>query len=313
MDRRTCLTFAVGCFVSLVNWIEPIVYAQSSRSPVTFAIQDSDGQTIIFGSQRSFSRMSWNGAVTQSMKSPNLSHIHDAIVCRRTSRLFLVGGEPASSGMMEIYDKSNLQFLSSHRVHEDVIYSVAISSDQSLIATASADRTCCVVDVDTLKIMNKYSGHSKPVNSIQFLDLQKVVSGSADHCIQVWDSTTGKQVRNLDNHLAPIAQLAVCSDTFPSILYSCSSDKTVRQWQPQIGRLVRFCRIAEPVTAMALGSCDFVVVGTKDGSIHWLESNTMQVVKSKKLDIGTVYVIVANPEGKRMFVGGSGGWEFIEI
>lgn len=313
MDRRTCLTFAFGCLVSLGDLTEPDLYAQSSRSPVTFAAQASDGQTIIFGSQRSVCRMSWDGTVVQSVKSSNLSHIHDIVVCTRSSKLFLVGGEPATLGMIEIYDKNNLELLSLRQVHEDVIYSVAISPDLKLFATASADGTCCVMDVDTLETLTKYSGHSKPVSAIQFLDLHQLVSGSADHCIHVWDRTTGKQLRNLDNHLAPISHLAICSEAYPSRLFSCGFDRTVRQWQPQIGRLVRFSKMAEPVTAMATDPCDFVIVGTKEGFVHRLEASTMQVVRSRKLDIGTIYVIVANHERKKMFVGGSLGWEFVEI
>jgi len=313
MDRRTCLTFAFGCLVSLVDLKEPSLCAQSSRSPVTFATLASDGQTIIFGSQRSVCRMSWDGTPVQSVKSSNLSHIHDIVVCARSSRLFLVGGKPATSGIVEIYDKNNLELLSFRQVHEDVIYSVAISPDLNLIATASADGTCSVIDVDTLKTLNKYSGHSKPVSAIQFLDLQQLVSGSADHCIHVWDGTTGKQLRNLDNHLAPISHLAMCSESYPSRLFSCSFDRTVRQWQPQTGRLVRFSKLAEPVTAMATDPCDFVVVGTKDGFVHRLDTSTMQVVHSQKLDIGTIYVIVSNHERKKMFVGGSLGWVFVEI
>jgi hypothetical protein len=71
--------------------------------------------------------------------------------------------------------------------------------------------------------------------------------------------------------------------------------------------------MAEPVTAMATDPCDFVIVGTKEGFVHRLEASTMQVVRSRKLDIGTIYVIVANYERKKMFVGGSLGWEFVEI
>ena len=56
-------------------------------------------------------------------------------------------------------------------------------------------------------------------------------------------------VRILDNHTGTIRDLATRpGDHAVPYLASASADKTVRIWQPSIGRLVRFVRLpAEPL------------------------------------------------------------------
>jgi WD40 repeat protein len=56
----------------------------------------------------------------------------------------------------------------------------------------------------------------------------RVVSGSADRTVRVWDAATGAAERVLAGHGGPVAALAV--DAAAGRLYSASRDGVVRAW-----------------------------------------------------------------------------------
>ena len=65
-----------------------------------------------------------------------------------------------------------------------------------------------------------------------------------DQSLRVWDQSSGAIVRVLDNHTDEVRDLAPRprGEGLPMIA-SAAADRTVRLWQPTIGRLVRFARL----------------------------------------------------------------------
>jgi WD40 repeat protein len=107
-----------------------------------------------------------------------------------------VGGE---DNTVEIWDVEADRSLVTLRGHSDDVYSVAFSPDDRggrWIATAGADSTVKVWDSrNGGKPIRTFRGHTGLVTSLAFTpDGKRLVSGSRDHTVKVWDLTQLKEV-----------------------------------------------------------------------------------------------------------------------
>jgi F-box and WD-40 domain protein MET30 len=73
-------------------------------------------------------------------------------------------------------------------------------------------------------------GHTRAVRALQF-DEAKLITGSMDHTIRVWNWRTGKCIRTLEGHTEGI----VCLNYDSNVLASGSVDATVKVWNFRTG------------------------------------------------------------------------------
>ena len=75
------------------------------------------------------------------------------------------------------------------------------------------------------------TGHQSPVSSVHFSpDGKRLVSGSWDNTVMVWDPSTGEQLCQLRGHTDVVG--SVCFSSDGKKLTSGSEDSTVRNWDP---------------------------------------------------------------------------------
>jgi WD40 repeat protein len=76
--------------------------------------------------------------------------------------------------------------------HSDGVWDIDVivsPTNQSLLASASADHTACIWNIDTGKCLLKYKGHSGSVNSIKFHPTKDLIlTSSGDHSAQIWQN-----------------------------------------------------------------------------------------------------------------------------
>ncbi|KAF9578910.1 SCF ubiquitin ligase complex subunit cdc4, partial [Lunasporangiospora selenospora] len=77
----------------------------------------------------------------------------------------------------------------------------------------------------------KFTGHSNHVVTCLQFDSEKIISGSDDQCIHVYDTTTGSRLKKLDGHEGGVWALQYRGNT----LVSGSTDRTVRVWDIEKG------------------------------------------------------------------------------
>ncbi|KAH8200762.1 hypothetical protein TruAng_005079 [Truncatella angustata] len=81
-------------------------------------------------------------------------------------------------------------------------------------------------------------GHSSAVKSVAFSqDGSRIVSGSFDKTIRIWDTNSGKEVHKLEGHSNAVTSVAFSHDG--SRIVSGSSDETVRIWDAKSGKQAR--------------------------------------------------------------------------
>ena len=111
-------------------------------------------------------------------------------------------------------------------------------------------------------------GHLDAVYSVALsVDGLTLVSGSRDGIIKIWDMPTGKEVRTLTGHTAPIGYADLSDDG--QTLISASWDKTIKIWDMPTGKEVRtLTGHTDAVWSVALSTDGQTLVsGSDDGTI----------------------------------------------
>ncbi len=261
---------------------EPVI-----APPVTALAVAPDGKTVLAGSQAGLRQVSYpelkpqdsrkGGGVKNGTLKTALPHVHDLAFSPRGDFLAVGGGAPAEAGMVEVISWPEGKLAYRAEPQGDLIYAVAWSPDGRQLATASYDHTVAILDASSGKRLHKLQGHSRGVLAVCYLpDGKTLVSAGADNSVRVWDVENGRPVRTLDNHTAAVHDLAVRpgeAKEAPPLLASASDDRTVRLWQPTIGRMVRFARLPSarslwPGRATAGGSSSRAPMATCDRSIR---------------------------------------------
>ena len=281
----------------------------AAAPPITAAAFTPDGEQVVIGSQAGIEIRTWPDLKVVSDIETKLTNIHDLSFSPDGKTLLIAGGSPSERGIVELLSWPEKRPLQRIAEHTDVVYRGAWSPDGSSIATASGDGLCQVFAAKTGQRISQFTGHSRAVLGIAFLPDNKIVSAGVDQTLQLWDSTTGKQLRSLDNHLAAVNDLAVrpgVNRDAPPIVASCSDDRTVRFWQPTIGRLIRFARVDSPPRCIAwTPDGKELLVGCNDGEVRRIDAESLESSKLTTPNKGRIHVLLLR--GDQVLCGGEGG------
>lgn len=288
----------------------------AAEPPVTALAFAPEGRSLLAASQNGVAVYSWPELKLLKRTKGPFSHLHDLAFAPDGTRLAIAGGEPQEGGGVEIVEWPGMKPVRQIEAGKDVVYSVAWSSDGRSLAMACADKTVRLHDLESgaTKEMND---HSAAVLAVQFVLLAKdsatkelLLSAGRDQSIRVFDAATARSIRAFDNHTAAVNDLGLRparKDELP-VVASAGQDKTVRFWQPSIGRMVRFARVpAPPLCVRWLPSGDEVGVACTDGNVRIIDWQTLRVVFEKEVCEGWLTALAASPTGSHVVVGDERG------
>lgn len=120
----------------------------------------------------------------------------------------------------------------------DTVSALALSKDNSLIYSASWDRTFKVWRTSDFKCLESvWNAHDDAINGITVSSDGFVYTGSADRKIKVWKKNTGEKshtlVDTLEKHKSAVNALALSADG--SVLYSGACDRSIIVWEKDGG------------------------------------------------------------------------------
>ena len=283
--------------------------ASAAKPPVTAIAFTPDGRSVVVGSQSGLELRQWPGLQRIKPLPSSLVGIHSISFSPEGARLAVAGGTPSEQGTVEIYSWPEGKILERVSGHADTIHAV-VWRDEDVFATGSLDHEIALWRLGESVPLRRLQGHSKGVTTLEFLaDGKWLLSGSLDHNVRLWDTETGELVRTLNNHARAIhgSRTRPVRSALP-LVATVSDDRTVRLWQPTIGRMVRFCRLDVIPLAVAWHSDGTkIVVACSDGSVRVIDPDTAATRLVRPSLDGWAYVIEAHPSDQSLVIGGFDG------
>jgi WD40 repeat protein len=310
-DRGSRILFSRTVLFSILYSLSSILGVHGAAPPLTALAFTPDGKAVVVGSQAGLEVRTWPELKPSRTLATELAHVHDLAFAPDGKTLAAAGGTPAYRGTVELYRWPDGKLLHRASPHRDLIYAVAWRSDAAVFATASMDRTVGLHEAASAKTIRVLEGHSRGVLAAVFLpgDAELVTAG-IDESLRVWDVSSDKLLRTLPNHTRPVCDLKLRpggDGEGPPVLASVSDDRTVRLWQPTIGRLMRFVRLESAPRAVAwTADGRTLLVACKDGRLRVIDPDTVEVVQDLPALDGVAYCLVVAPDGS-VLVGGENG------
>ncbi|KAI6181094.1 Notchless-like protein 1 [Aphelenchoides besseyi] len=134
---------------------------------------------------------------------------------------------------------------------------------------------------------------------------EKLVSGSDDFTMFMWDPTTGKkEIARLTGHQQLVNQVAFSPDT--RLMASASFDKSIRIWCGQTGRFLKTLRGHVQAVYQLAWSADsrLLVSGSADSTLKVWNMSTKELMLDLPGHGMDVFAVDWSPDGERVASGG---------
>lgn len=299
-----------AAFGSVAIWFSS---AQAAEPPITAACFSADGTTVVVGSQAGLQWRDWPALTVRRQWKTNLVQVHHLALEPASGRLAVSGGSPAEAGGAEIYAwPPEGQPLRSWRGGEDVWYQFAWDELAVGWVAACGDGNLYRGMEDGGEL-TAVGGHSRGVLAVASAGGGWWCSAGMDRSLRVWRGERFEAVRSLDNHSGVVHDLAlrpVAAGQAAGVrmLASASEDRTVRFWQPAIGRLVRFARLPSPPLDIDwLPDGSRLVAACTDGRLRIVDPDSAELVAELAGVPAWAYTLVVAPSGREALVGGADG------
>ena len=100
------------------------------------------------------------------------------------SKLATGGGD----NIIKIWDTNSGNEISAIKVFSKPITSLSFNLEGSLLAAASTEKVCKIINMKTERAFHSFMGHTDTINACSFcLRSQKVLTGGSDRTIRIWD------------------------------------------------------------------------------------------------------------------------------
>jgi WD40 repeat protein len=296
-----CLASAAFC------WGRPLGAAQP---PVTALAFRPDGSSLVAASQSGLDVHHWPELDRTHTLQVAASNLHCLAFSPNGQHLAAGGGYPAEEGVVEVFSWPQGESVARFDDHEDSVRAVVWRGEERLLS-ASIDRTIRSWNLQPEHpSVSPLQGHSRSVDALVLLDDgQTLVSAGADQSLRVWDLESRQLVRRLSQHTKPVTAMAKrpINRGLP-VVASAAADRTIRFWQPTIGRMVRYVRLqARPLDIAWTRDGDWLLAAGTDGAVRLIDPVNVRVIATRPLIDGWAYALAVHPSDGSVAIAGTDG------
>jgi WD40 repeat protein len=220
--------------------------------------------------------------------------------------IHLLGGQRimtcSDDGSLRVWNlKTGEQIRDPWRDGENRVLAIALSLDGKKVVCGGAGGAVNLWDIDTGKIIAKWTGHTNYVTSLCWnRDCGRVVSGSRDGTARVWDVESGKTVLAIET--GPSQLEAVIYSPDMTMIATAGRDSEdlkefIKIWDAKTGKLITNLKgHRESVSCLAwTADGSTLISGSEDYSIRTWNTTTWQQIHVLKGHTSCVISIAISP------------------
>lgn len=241
---------------------------------------------------------------------PHVGKVHSLSFDEDGTTLWVAGGKVGQIGVAIGWDVESESVVQRIDGHSDAIYSVALSPNNEMVATAGYDKQICLWNRKSGKLEFRCQGHNDAVFDLDFsADSNNLLSASADQTIKVWAMTDGQRLDTLGQPLE--AQIATEFSPDNALIVGAGADKKIRLWSfvsresARVNPLNDSCVAHEgPIVQLELTpDGNRLVTSSEDKTLKVWEIPGLQQLATFEDQSDICAAIAISPDGKRVFVG----------
>ncbi len=283
--------------------------AARAEPPITAIAFAPNENILVVGSQQGLELRAWPSLERAGALPTELANVHDVAFSPDGAMLAVAGGAPSESGEIELIDWSTRVRIGRAVLGEDVLYAARWRPGGSELLVTGGQGYAAIINADTLKPRCELLGHTRAVLSAAWLSQDTALTAGVDSTILLWNTVTAATQRSLNQHTDAVQAIIVQppSDAMQRLLATIGADRTVRFWQPNIGRMVRLARLdSRPTAAVWSANGEVIHIACWDGRVRSVRAEDAELLREAKAIDGVAYAIAMAPDGDVVVAGSAG-------
>lgn len=292
----------------------PFVLAFSQAAPpITALAVNADGSILAVGRPRSlelFGPGSSEQARTYPLPLPKVTCL---AFQSGGQRLWVAGGTPGESGLVLALDLPGLAEARRIPVDRDLVQAVAPSPDNRWIAWSDGTdlRLESLISDQAAPLPHSLlRGHSARVLGIAWVpDASLFTTVAADRTVKVWTTTQTTPLRTFSQHTETPNAVAFQPGAPVPTCATGGDDRTMRVWQPGLGRMVRIVRDHDAAILALAYAPDGRQIYTADaaGRVRRIDAGSDQVLGSWRASEDWIHALAVHPGNEWIATGDAAG------
>ncbi|HZH91591.1 MAG TPA: caspase family protein [Pyrinomonadaceae bacterium] len=193
----------------------------------------------------------------------------------------------------------------------ETLEAAVFSADGKSVASSNGDKTIVLRDVSAPESARILETRASSVYATAFSPNGKwFASGSKDNTVRLWETATGRELRNLGGNVAgnigPITSVAFSADS--RTLAAGGLSGGVKLWEATTGReLPALAGHAETVNAVAFGASGVLASASNDRTIKLWDAASRRHLRTLEGHGGEVHALAFSADGARVASGSANG------